>query len=102
MQAIIWKMNNIKFKRSFIKSLQIDIEMYAETEKDSEIKERLYALAKKIRLSDPMSDDSVSLLEQELIEKVAQFEKSADKSSSIEEIETLLIKRNKKVKAIKG
>jgi hypothetical protein len=92
---------NISTKRAFIKDLQIEVEMLAETESDSEIKERLTALAKKIRLSDPMSDDSVSDIENEIITCVKDFGKS-DKLSEIDEIEMLLLKRNKKVKAMKG
>ena len=58
--------------------------------------------AKKIRLSDPMSDPSLSELEDELLSKVNTIESSSDKASAIKEAETLLLKRNKKVKALKG
>ena len=94
--------NKIAAKRQFIKNLQIDVEMLVETETDSNIKQQLTELAKKIRLSDPMSDDSLNDLEEELSSMVAAIENCSDKASAISEAETLLIKRNKKVKALKG
>lgn len=89
-------------KRQFIKDLQIEVEMLAETETDSDLKQRLTELAKKVRLSDPMSDESLSALEDEIIAKVSLIEKSDNKIEAIQTVETLLFKRNKKVKALKG
>ena len=62
----------------------------------------LSVLAKKIRLSDPMSDSSLAELEEELLAKVAAIENSNDRVAAIKEAENLLLKRNKKVKAMKG
>ena len=94
--------NKVAVKRQFIKDLQIEVEMLAESEADGEIKQKLTELAKKIRLSDPMSDPSLSELEEELLEKVAAIENSSDRAAAVKEAETLLLKRNKKVKAMKG
>ena len=94
--------NKVAVKRQFIKDLQIEVEMLAEIETDSEIKQKLVELAKKVRLSDPMSDASLSELEDELMVKVSAIESSCDKMSVINEAETLLLKRNKSVKALKG
>ena len=94
--------NKVSVKRQFIKDLQIEVEMLAETETDSEIKQELLELAKKVRLSDPMSDASLSRIEDELMTKVFSIEYSSDKMSVIHEAETLLLKRNKKTKALKG
>ena len=94
--------NKVAVKRQFIKNLQIEVEMLAEGEADGEIKQKLTELAKKIRLSDPMSDPSLSELEDELSAKVAAIENSNDRSAAIKNAETLLLKRNKKVKAMKG
>lgn len=93
--------NKIAVKRQFIKDLQIEVEMIAETETDSEIKLKLTELAKKIRLSDPMSDPSLADLENKMSIKVASIENSDDKSAAIVEVERLLLKRNKKVIALK-
>jgi len=94
--------NKVAVKRQFIKDLQIEIEMLVESEADSEIKQKLMELAKKFRFSDPMSDPSLSELEEELMVKVSAIESSSDKMSAIHEAENLLLKRNKKVKALKG
>lgn len=94
--------NKVAVKRQFIKDLQIEVEMLAETETDAEIKQKLTELAKKIRLSDPISDPSLSELEEELSDKVATIESSSDRAVAIKNAETLLLKRNKKVKALKG
>lgn len=94
--------NKVAVKRQFIKNLQIEVEMLAETETNSEIKQKLNELAKKIRLSDPMSNESLSVLEDELTAKVSAIERSSDKMSAIQEAETLLLKRNKKVRSLKG
>jgi len=92
----------IVVKRQFIKDLQIEVEMLADGETDTSIKQLLNELAKKIRYSDPMSDSSLADLEDELTAKVTSIEHSSDKSTAISEAETLLLKRNKKVKALKG
>lgn len=94
--------NKVAVKRQFIKDLQIEVEMLAEAETDSDIKQSLNALAKKIRLSDPMSDSSLFELEDELLSKVNTIESSSDKASAIKETETLLLKRNKNAKSLKG
>lgn len=94
--------SKIAVKRQFIKDLQIDVEMLAEKETDTDVKQKLTELAKKIRLSDPMSDDSVSDIENELSAKVAAIEGSSNKAVAIKDTETLLLKRNKKIKELKG
>lgn len=101
-EMIIATENKVAVKRQFIKDLQIEVETLAESEIDAEIKQKLSELAKKIRLSDPMSDASLSELENELFAKITAIEQSVDKSSTIKEAETMLLKRNKKVKALKG
>lgn len=94
--------NKIAVKRQFIKDLQIEVEMLAESEADVEIKKNLTEFAKKIRLSDPISDSSLSELEGEIWTKVEAIKNSGDKIAAIKEAETLLLKRNKKAKASKG
>lgn len=92
----------IAVKRQFIKALQIDVEMLADKESDSVLKQRLTELAKKIRYSDPMSDPLLEALEEDLAIKISSIESSNDKAAAISEAETLLLRRNKKVKALKG
>ena len=94
--------NKVAVKRQFIKDLQIEVEMLAETETDAEIKQKLTELSKKIRLSDPMSDASLAEIEDELALKVTAIGTSSEKIAAINEAEALLLKRNKKTKALKG
>ena len=93
--------NKVAGKRQFINDLQIEVEMIAESANDTEIKQKLSELAKKIRFSDPMSDDSLSELENEILNKVTALENSSSKAADLKEIETLLLKRNKKTKTLK-
>lgn len=92
----------ISVKRQFIKSLQIEVEMLAESENDENVKQHLLKFAKKIRLSDPISDNSLSEIEKELSDKVNSLKSADDRLSALNEAELLLIKRNKMVKALKS
>ncbi len=92
----------IKTKRAFIQFLQMDIEMLANSESDSEIKILLTKLAEKVRFSDPMSHEMLSDLESRIIAKVEEIKTAVDKKTLIGEIEILLTERNKKCKILKG
>lgn len=93
--------NNIEKKRNYINTLQLEIENFASKEENAELKDKLTMLAKKIRLSDPMSDESISNLEGELENKIKSYATSNNKANTILEIENLLSERNNKVKASK-
>ena len=93
--------NKVATKRQFIKDLQIEVEMLAESETDGEIKAKLTELAKKIRLSDPMSDASLAELENEIYYKVTSISSCNDKNNIITDINNLLLKRNKLVIKLK-
>ena len=91
----------IKVKRAFIQFLQIDIEMLASTESDADTKMALVKLAEKVRFSDPMSHEMLGELESRISAKVEQMKTTADKKFLIEEIDLLLVERNKKCKTLK-
>ena len=91
----------IQSKVSALKMLQIDVEMLAKTEADSEVKSKLMKLAEKIHYSDPMSSDALTELEGAIAGKVKELKTSSDKRSLIEEIDNLLSERNAKCKALK-
>lgn len=93
--------NKVAVKRQFIKDLQIEVEMLAESETDGEIKAKLTELAKKIRFSDPMSDATLASLEEELSAKIASIKSSTNKTVAIKESSELLLKRNKMVQSLK-
>ena len=91
----------IKVKRAFIQFLQTDIEMLAETETDSETKIALKKLAEKVRFSDPMSHEMLGELDSRISAKVDVLKTTADKKALIDEIDLLLVERNKKCKILK-
>lgn len=91
----------VQSKVSALKMLQIDVEMLAKTEADSEVKSKLTKLSEKIRYSDPMSSDALTELEGAIAGKVKELKTSLDKRSLIAEIDTLLSERNTKCKALK-
>ena len=92
----------IKVKRAFIQFLQTDIEMLAESETDAETKAELKKLAEKVRFSDPMSHEMLGELESRISAKVDVLKTTADKKALIDEIDLLLVERNKKCKILKG
>ncbi|MGN0004959.1 MAG: hypothetical protein ACI37Z_03125 [Candidatus Gastranaerophilaceae bacterium] len=91
----------VEKKISYIKSLQVDVEMLANTEMDADIKASLTKLAEKIRFSDPMSNDTLIDLETEIANKVKELKTTANKAEIIAGIELLLTERNKKAKLLK-
>ena len=91
----------IKAKHAFIQFLQIDIEMIAENETDTETKTALKKLAEKVRFSDPMSHEMLGELESRVSAKVEELKKSTDKKALIEQVDMMLTEYNKKCKAFK-
>lgn len=91
----------VEKKVFYIKSLQVDIEMLANTETDSDTKMALTKLAEKIRFSDPMSNDALSDLEAEITAKVKELKTAENKAEIITVLDSLVIERNKKAKLLK-
>lgn len=91
----------IKIKRAFIQFLQIDIEMLAEAETNTETKAALKNLAEKVRFSDPMSHEMLGELESRITAKVEEMKTLDNKIDNIKEIELLLTERNKKCLILK-
>lgn len=96
----MWK-KRLKKKVFYIKSLQVDIEMLANSETDAETKAALIKLAEKIRFSDPMSNEVFVDLDTKISEKITALEKSDNKSEIIAELDLLLTEWNKKAKILK-
>ena len=90
-----------KVKRAFIQFLQTDIEMLAESESDTETKAALKKLAEKVRFSNPMSHEMLGELESRITAKVEEMKTAVDKKALLEDVEKLLIERNKKCKILK-
>lgn len=94
---------DVKVQRKvfYIKSLQVDVEMLADAEQDTDTKKALEQLAEKIRFSDPMSSEQLSALESSIAFKVDALKIAANKMELISELNSLLIERNKKCKLLK-
>ena len=92
----------VQSKVSYIREIQTDIEIAAERESDSAIKQKLLKLAEKVRYSDPISSDELSELEKRISDKVKELNNADDKSAIVDEIELLLLERNKKCKIYKN
>ncbi len=91
----------VQKKVFYIRQLQVDIEILAEAEKDDATKSALMQLAEKIRYSDPMSDEQLSEIEDRITEKIAELKSFADKVKTINELNSLLDERNRKIKILK-
>ena len=91
----------VKSKVFYIKSLQVDVEMLAETESDPTTKAELIKLAEKIRFSDPMSSDALAEIDTEIASKIKEIKTSNDKLAIIAITSALVEERNKKTKILK-
>lgn len=91
----------VREKTFYIKQLQADVELLASAETDTTTKSALMQLAEKIRYSDPMSDGQLADIEDRITEKIAELKASADKAKIINEINSLLDERNRKIKIMK-
>ena len=91
----------VREKTFYIKQLQADVELLASAETDTTTKSALMQLAEKIRYSDPMSDGQLADIEDRITEKIAELKASADKAKNINELNSLLDERNRKIKIMK-
>jgi len=102
-EEIAWVEEKVQRKISAIKGLQADVELIAETQSDAAAKEALEALADKLKYSDPMSDDSLVPIEDNISAKITSLktQPTADILNSVKQIEMLLLERNNKSKLLK-
>ena len=91
----------VEKKVFYIKSLQVDVEMLANTETDADTKAALTKLAEKIRFSDPMSNENLAELEAEITAKVKELKTAENKAEIIKVLDSLITERNKKAKLLK-
>ncbi len=93
--------SKVEKKVFYIKSLQVDAEILANTETDPNIKAALIKLAEAIRFSDPMSNEALADLEKEISDKFAELKTAENKVEIIKVLDLLIIERNKKAKFLK-
>lgn len=91
----------VQKKVFYIRELQADIELMADTETGADIKTALTQLAEKIRFSDPMSNEQLADLENKISIKAAELKTTTSKLEIITELNSLLDERNKKCKILK-
>lgn len=91
----------VQEKTSFIKQLQTEIELLVDAETDIATKSALTQLAEKIRFSDPVSNEQIADIEDRITEKIAELKASTDKAKIINELNSLLDERNRKIKILK-
>ena len=91
----------VQEKTFYIKQLQADVELLAGAETDTATKSALKRLSEKIRYSDPMSDEQPAAVEDRITAKIAELKSSTDKVKIINELNSLLDERNRKIKILK-
>ena len=91
----------VRKKVFYIKSLQVDIELLAQRESDTDTKEALNKLAQRLRFSDPISSDALTDIESEITERVSELKAAENKSAIIHVLNSLIEQRNKKIKVLK-
>lgn len=99
--------DKVASKTSFIKALVVEVEIIENNTEDSILKKKLRELEDTIKYSDPMSHESLGILENKIESKVVELSdlildhQHDDASMMIDTITGLFIERNKKTKALK-
>ena len=94
---------NIRENVSNLKSVLVDVELMRDSCTDPELKESLRRLSETIKYSDPMSNDSVTTVEQNIMRKLSELRVSIDDGQYEDAkqvcaaVERLYIERNKKL-----
>ena len=94
---------NVKRNVTNLKSVLVDIEMLASSCAEPELKQALMKLADTVKYSDPMSNESVELIEQRIMRKISELRVSmdgrqtSDALQACEDLEQLYVERNKKL-----
>lgn len=91
----------VQEKTFFIKQLQIEVELLADAETDIAARLALTQLAEKIRYSTPMSNEQIADIENRITAKVAELKSSTDKTKVINDLNSLLDERKRKIKFLK-
>jgi signal transduction histidine kinase len=97
----------VREKVFYIKSLQADIEMIADKTDDAALKKTLKDLAETIKYSDPMSNDALAAIENNIEDKAAELRErvaagNVDGATALcDELQQLFAERNRKAKLLK-
>ena len=91
----------VQKKVFYIRELQADIELLADSETNADVKTALIQLAEKIRFSDPMSNEQLADLDDKISTKIEELKTTSSQLAIITELNSLLDERNKKCKILK-
>lgn len=91
----------VQEKTFYIKQLLAEIELLADYESDTITQLALTQLGEKIRYSDPMSHEQIADLEERITAKIDELKTSEDNAEIINELNSLLDERNRKIKILK-
>lgn len=93
----------IKDNVQFINTIKVDVDMMLERSTDPEVKTALKKLSETIRYSDPMSNGTVAMQEQMILQGMADMRTVFDEGNMpqvleyAKKIELLFVERNKKI-----
>lgn len=99
--------DNIKISTTAIKTMQADVESLRDAAGDPELKNRLRKLAETIKYSDPMSNDAVLDIEDQIMQSLSELRiycEDNDKANAMQacrNTEMLFLQRNRTLRATK-
>lgn len=95
--------DKINLKRSMLIELETEIELLSRNQSDYNLKAAINELGEKIRFSDPMSSSYTLKIDDEIKSKVESLKNinSTELITTINEVETLIIRRNSILKTYK-
>lgn len=99
--------DNVRVGVTAIKTMQVDVEMMMSQAKDATLKNSLRKLSETIRYSDPMSNDAVINIEDQIMQALAELRvlcennMTMDALNTCKSVETLFMQRNRLLKATK-
>ncbi len=99
--------DNVKVGVTAIKTMQVEVEMLMAQVSDATLKNSLRKLSETIRYSDPMSNEAVAGIEDQIMQALSELRILCENNQSIEAIgacksvELLFMQRNKLLKATK-
>lgn len=99
--------DNIKVNVTAIKTMQADVEVLMSLVNDAALKNSIRKLSETIRYSDPMSNDAVVDIEDQIVQEISELRilcengENAEAVQSCRQIELLFLQRNKLLKASK-
>ena len=99
--------DNVKDNVASLRSLLVDVETVRDSCSDPELKESLRKLSETIKYSDPMTNESVAGIEEQIRRKISELRVTVDDGQTEDsgkvcaELERLFVERNRKLLASK-